>query len=289
MVRRSLTGISARGRHYDTPVHGCHLIVIGRLSVTLALLLVAACASAPPAGSLSTSISRYEEGNYARAYGESIALAKTTTGIDADRARVLAAMSAWRLGREKDAWDLAQLAAVSPDPSTRGQALVVVADVELARGRPETAAQALDGAATAFEAARAPQDAASARRFAQRARLSAPPPTPVAPPPTRAAAETPKPAAAQPTPTPRAPVRQFTIRAGSYTTLAAAQKRLKAIAVDVARANAGDARVAEVTTVSGERLYAVRIGAWPTRAEAEKSMRTIARKDLMVGAFDDGK
>jgi cell division septation protein DedD len=211
-------------------------------------------------------------------------------------------MSAWKLGRASDAATYAQQASKSSDASTRGRALVVLADTQLALKEYATAAESFEQAAAAFASAQAPSDANAARGFAQRARdaiptrvvVAAPAPEPVTAPKRPATAQTgstvePRPTAASArtaTPTKREPPRQFTIRAGSYSTLKAAEKRVRAISKDLARANAPDARIEEVTTVSGERLYAVRIGAWPTRADAEKVMGKISRKDLMVGGFE---
>ena len=286
-------------------MHGRRLRLISRLSsaiIAIAAVSQGSCTSAPRAADLSSAISRYEEGNYERALAECTTALSARTGVDADRARALAAMSAWKLGRASDAATYAQQASKSSDAATRGRALVVLADTQLARMEYATAAESFEQAAAAFASAQAPADANAARGFAQRARdaiptrvvVAAPAPEPVTAPKRPATAQTgstvePRPtvaAARTAPPTKAAPPRQFTIRAGSYSTLKAAEKRVRAISKDLARANAPDARIEEVTTVSGERLYAVRIGAWPTRADAEKVMGKISRKDLMVGGFE---
>ena len=80
--------------------------------------------------------------------------------------------------------------------------------------------------------------------------------------------------------------REFTIRAGSYSNQAAAAQRKKDLASDLKRSKAPAARIDTIHTTKGEELFAVRIGTWPTRAEAEKVLNSIARRDLMVGAID---
>ena len=80
--------------------------------------------------------------------------------------------------------------------------------------------------------------------------------------------------------------REFTIRAGSYSSQAAAAQRKKDLASDLKRSKAPAARIDTIHTTKGEELFAVRIGTWPTRAEAEKVLNSIARRDLMVGAID---
>jgi SPOR domain len=80
--------------------------------------------------------------------------------------------------------------------------------------------------------------------------------------------------------------REFTIRAGSYSSQSAAAQRKKDLASDLKRSKAPAARIDTIHTTKGEELFAVRIGTWPTRAEAEKVLNSIARRDLMVGAID---
>jgi len=78
----------------------------------------------------------------------------------------------------------------------------------------------------------------------------------------------------------------FTIRAGSYSSKSAAQKRATALTKDLRRSKAPQARVDTIHTTTGEELYAVRIGTWSTRADAEKMRRAIALQGLAVGAID---
>lgn len=77
----------------------------------------------------------------------------------------------------------------------------------------------------------------------------------------------------------------FTVRAGAYTTEAAARRRMKALAADVRRAKSPDPHIAAVRTKDGDTLYAVRIGTFRSRADAEALLKRLARKDLAVGAL----
>ena len=110
------------------------------------------------------------------------------------------------------------------------------------------------------------------------------PPAPPAPPPPRAPASD----ASTRAPVPAASATSdsaFTVRAGAYTTKAAATRRVKALAADVRRAKAPEPHIAPVTTKDGDTLYAVRIGSFRSRADAEAVLKRLARKDLAVGAL----
>ncbi len=264
------------------------------VKTVLAILLMplmaicSGCDGPPRATNLSSAISRYEAGNFEAALTDSQSALRESSGTDADRAALVASMSAYHLGRLSNATGFATRAARSPDLTVQGQAQVVLGDIALSEDSPEAAARAFDAAAAAFDRAHASADAAAARGYAERTRALirasiAPPPTHV---PANEVAAAPTAARAAPAPKGGAVARQYTIRAGSYTTLASAEKRAKALARDLTRADAPEAHIDEVDTPKGEHLFAVRIGSYSTRAEAEKVMATIARKDLMVGAID---
>ena len=267
------------------PNGGKTVLVMLVMLVMLLMLVMASCAGCdgpPRAANLASAISRYEAGNYEAALTDSQSALRESSGVEANRAALVASMSAYRLGRLQDASEFAARAARSPDPLVQGQAQVVLGDIALSEESPETASRAFDAAAVQFDRAHASADAAAARGYAERTRALMRasivlPPAPALP---ASAPRTP------PAPKGGAVARQFTIRAGSYTTLASAEKRAKALARDLTRADAPEAHIDEVDTPKGEHLFAVRIGSFPTRAEAEKVMATIARKDLMVGAVD---
>jgi len=184
------------------------------------------------------------------------------TGADADKARRYATLA--RDGQLGDG---------------QSRTVPVVTAATPPRTSPDTAKPASTGSATTSTPAGTP--------------ARAPGPT---------VASTPKPPAtpAQPTPAPppagasarpavqtaaAAPDSMFTVRAGAYTTEAAAKRRMKALAADVRRAKAPQPHIAPVTTKDGDTLYAVRIGSFRSRAEAESLLKRLARKDLAVGAL----
>ncbi len=106
-------------------------------------------------------------------------------------------------------------------------------------------------------------------------------PQPVAQPPVQTVAKA-SPAPAAP---PSADGGTFTVRAGAYTTEAAARRRAKALATDVRRAKSPAPHIARVATKDGDTLYAVRIGTFRSRADAEAMLKRLARKDLAVGSI----
>ena len=116
---------------------------------------------------------------------------------------------------------------------------------------------------------------------AVRAPAAGGPPQSVTQPPAKIAAKAP-PAPAAP---PSADGGMFTVRAGAYTTEAAARRRAKALAADVRRAKSPAPHIAQVATKDGDTLYAVRIGTFRSRADAEAMLKRLARKDLAVGAI----
>ena len=113
-----------------------------------------------------------------------------------------------------------------------------------------------------------------------------------APVPKDAVARSPQPAqpsqsagAPRPAQAARADESTFTVRAGAYTTESAARRRLKALEADVKRAKVPPARIDRIQTKDGDTLFAVRIGTFRTRADAETALKRLARKDLAVGAI----
>lgn len=305
---------------YDTPVQGSHprhRRAITTLLIASIALVLWACEGQPKAGNLSAAISRYEEGRYSAALIESEALLQSDAQLAKSQGALIGGMSAFKLGKVDQAERLALQAQSSSDPSIGGSALVLLGDIRLSQHRPEDAACCFSQASTKLTG----NDATRAREFADRTLvLTARPATPpmtrsdssqneassteiaAAPAWTLTHATPAAPQAAVLPPADPAPTvkptrssngvrgaisqRQFTIRAGSYSTQIAAQKRAKDLTKDLLRAKAPAARVDAIQTTKGEDLFAVRIGWWPTRAEAEKVLTVLARRDLMVGAID---
>jgi hypothetical protein len=191
--------------------------------------------------------------------------ASDLSGADAEKARRYAALA--RDGQLGNA-----LSRGEPDPGR--PAAVASAPVT------STPAPAKAPSPTATPAA----TTATVTPTAKAAAAAAIPPRPAAPAP---AAEAP--AAEAPAARDRAPVAAtsglFTVRAGAYTTEAAARRRIKALEPDIRRAKVPEPRVEPVATKEGDTLYAVRIGTYKSRAEAESVLKRLARKDLAVGGI----
>lgn len=210
------------------------------------------------------------------------------------RARVMLAHIRLEQGRTGDAASLfdagaADLSGSDADKARRYASLA--RDGQLGAG--QTPATSADSTAVVVHASPEPPSPAvtpakAAASDTPAAQSTAP--RPAAPQPvTRTAAQgAPAPTAkGAPTPAARAASEDgtFTVRAGAYTTEAAAKRRAKALAADIRRAKSPEPRIAPVTTKDGDTLYAVRIGAFKSRADAEALLKRLARKDLAVGAL----
>ncbi len=274
---------------YDTPVQGCNRrtkCVITILSCVAVVGVVTACEAPPQASSVTSAVSRFEEGRYEAALAQGQSLAQSSDLNTAAQGSLIAAMSAFKLGRFDEAERFAMRARSSPSGEVAGGALVLLGDIRLSQHRPSDAAAFFLLAAKVLPAA----DAARARACAEQAtaagvsrvqQVDRDNSEVAAKKPTIAVA-----AIERAVPTPPASRRSFTIRAGSYSTESAASKRAKDLAKDLQRAKVPLARVDVIHSVKGEELFAVRIGTWPTRADAEKVLTTLGRRDLMVGAVD---
>ncbi len=279
------------------------------LSIWSALIfLCVACDSQPKAGNLSSAVSRYEEGRYAVALSESQNLVRSDDRATSTQGALIAAMSSYKLGNMDQTQRFATQASSAQDRNVSGGALVLLGDIKLTQQHPKDAAvfysqaaaklsgsdavRARDCAERARKMAEAPAIATVALRGKERDKSEdaeiAPAPAWTLQPKTTSAApqrEAKKNTADHPVGNSVAD-REFTIRAGSYSSQAAAAQRKKDLASDLKRSKAPAARIDTIHTTKGEELFAVRIGTWPTRAEAEKVLNLIARRDLMVGAID---
>jgi len=296
--------------HYDSGVHGC----TRRLKTMAAalLLVTTGCETTPPANSFSTAVSRYEEGRYEMALSAGQAAARSDDSTLASQGALVAGMSAFKLGQIDLAERLAQKACASPQQETAGSGWVLLGDIRLSQRRSSEAAACFEKAAarlTGADSARASECAARARGLVGAAATMASAParadagaaekvtadddaptvssSPSVQPKVAASPTAPVSAPSKPT-SPSTPVialREYTIRAGSYQSADAARKRAESLSGDLKRAKAPPARVDTITTVKGDTLFAVRIGSWATRADAERVMNTIGRRDLLVGAI----
>ena len=290
------------------------------------IFLCVACDSQPKAGNLSSAVSRYEEGRYAVALSESQNLVRSDDRATSTQGALIAAMSSYKLGNMDQAQTFATQASSAQDRNVSGGALVLLGDIKLSQQHPKDAAvfysqaaaklsgsdavRARDCAVRATNMAQAPAIATvvllgKERDKSEDAEIALAPAWTLQPKTTSAANQSvAKEVKSQPeTVQEKIPAsvavvakskpvgnsladREFTIRAGSYSSQAAAAQRKKDLARDLKRSKAPAARIDTIHTTKGEELFAVRIGTWPTRAEAEKVLNSIARRDLMVGAID---
>ena len=290
------------------------------------IFLCVACDSQPKAGNLSSAVSRYEEGRYAVALSESQNLVRSDDRATSTQGALIAAMSSYKLGNMDQAQRFATQASSAQDRNVSGGALVLLGDIKLSQQHPKDAAVFYSQAAAKLsgsDAVRARDCAERATNMAEAlaiatvvvlgkerdksedAEIALAPAWTLQPKTTSAANQSvAKEVKSQPeTVQEKIPAsvavvakskpvgnsladREFTIRAGSYSSQAAAAQRKKDLARDLKRSKAPAARIDTIHTTKGEELFAVRIGTWPTRAEAEKVLNSIARRDLMVGAID---
>ena len=290
------------------------------------IFLCVACDSQPKAGNLSSAVSRYEEGRYAVALSESQNLVRSDDRATSTQGALIAAMSSYKIGNMDQAQRFATQASSAQDRNVSGGALVLLGDIKLSQQHPKDAAVYYSQAAAKLsgsDAVRARDCAERATNMAEAlaiatvvvlgkerdksedAEIALAPAWTLQPKTTSAANQSvAKEVKSQPeTVQEKIPAsvavvakskpvgnsladREFTIRAGSYSSQAAAAQRKKDLARDLKRSKAPAARIDTIHTTKGEELFAVRIGTWPTRAEAEKVLNSIARRDLMVGAID---
>lgn len=257
---------------------------------------------------MSSAVSRYEEGRYAAALSESQNLARSDDRATSTQGALIAAMSSYKIGNMDQAQKFAVQASSAQDGNVSGGALVLLGDIKLSQHHSKEAAVFYSYAAAKLSGS----DAVRARECAERARNMTEAPViatvvvigkerdksddaQIAPAPAwtlepkKTSAATQREARKNPADHPvghSVADREFTIRAGSYSSQAAAAQRKKDLASDLKRSKAPAARIDTIHTAKGEELFAVRIGTWPTREAAEKVLNTIARRDLMVGAID---
>ena len=287
-----------------------------------ALAALAGCPTDSTAPTLASATGRYDAGQYERALSEGEAVAARGPSAERPQAELVAGMAAFQLDRF-DAAERHFLAAErAGDPGIRGRARVMLANIRLEQGRTDDAAALFESGAADLsgpDAEKARRYASMARDgqlgtgthgaapaaaavTARPASAASPPVPKVAAGPARGASPpTAAPARADPAERPKAqsvpraaattaaaePAAPgvFTVRAGAYTSDAAARRRVKALAADVRRAKCPEPHIATVTTKDGDTLYAVRIGTFRSRAEAEALLKRLARKDLAVGAI----
>lgn len=226
-------------------------------------------------------VKAYEGGRYTDAFESASKQATTGTGPKRDQAALIAGLSAQALNRDNDAEKYLGMVVNSPDAKIAGESGAALGLLAVERGQYAEAADLLgtagrklegDNGARAFmyagDAYKSLGKTSEARGMWSLAqtkvkndaglrvmigdRLNAPIVTPVAPKaPTKAGAT------------------MFTVQVGAFSSYTNAQKQLSRF-----RAY-GSPRVVEVTDSKGKKLFAVRVGTYATRPEAERIKNNI--------------
>jgi predicted negative regulator of RcsB-dependent stress response len=237
----------------------------------------------------------YAQGQYARAYDEASRVASNKRSKDRDQAALIAGLSARSLDRISDAERWLRPLLTNADPTIQGRAAAAMGLMASDAGRHEEAARLLDQASRKLrgdDAARAAMYAgdsqwtlnrsADARASWTRARelvvqdgalraiindrLSGQAPQPLKPGPITGA--------------PRPGAGRFTIQAGAYQSIRDAQARANQLS------NFGATRVVERFDRTGKRLFAVRVGQFPSADAARQVARQIG-SGAFVATIDD--
>jgi cell division septation protein DedD len=260
-------------------------------TVSLRLLLAALCAAASLAGCSGSGGSAqadyaaaYKNGRYSEAFESASRQATVGSGPRRERASLIAGMSAHALNRNEDAVKFLTPVQNSSDDAIAGEAGATLGLIAAEKMQHEQAAELLvkagrrldgDNAARAFmyagdsyKSLRKDTEARGMWALAQtkvqndsnlrvligdRLRTSTPAATP-----------------SQPT-TPSQPGAgvRHTVQVGAFSSFTNAQKQLSRYR------SYGNARVVEITSRDGRKLFAVRIGQYATRAEAERVRQAV--------------
>jgi len=237
------------------------------LSIVAVLSLVG-CGSSSKAGS--DYVTAYEQGRYAEAYESASRIADKKSGQERERAGLIAGLSAQRLGRDSDAERWLAPVLTSPDSAIAGRAGAALGLISQETGRNREAAAFLEKASSKLagdEAARASMYAGDSYRA-----LGQPAEALIAY--TRAQAMVESDAqlrgmiadrmASGSAGGPGSAVKgSWSVQMGAFST----EKNAQTEAAKAARF--GAPRVVPITSSKGQRLFAVRVGAFPSRADAD--------------------
>lgn len=237
----------------------------------------------------------YAQGRYAQAYDDASSVASNNRSKDRDQAALIAGLSARALDRHADAERWLKPLLTNSDPTIQGRAAAAMGLMASDAGRNEEAVRLLDQASRKLrgdDAARAAMycgdsqwtlnRATDARASWTRARdlvvqdgalraiindrLAGQAPAPLKPGPITGA--------------PRPGAGRFTIQAGAYQSIRDAQTRANQLS------NFGATRVIERYDRAGKRLFAVRVGQYPTADAARQVARQIG-SGAFVASVDD--
>ncbi|MBL9001898.1 MAG: SPOR domain-containing protein [Phycisphaerae bacterium] len=223
----------------------------------------------------------FENGRYAAAYESASKQATLGSGPRKDQAALIAGLSAQALNRDSDAEKYLGMVKDNADPKIAGQAGAALGLLASEQGRYAEAADYLAKAGRKLEG----DDAARAFMYSGDAYKSLGQTTEARGMWSLAQTKVLKDAglrvmigdrlaaASNPPPTTKPPAvggpAQFTVQVGAFSSYTNAQKQLSRF-----RAY-GEPRVVETTDKSGKQLFAVRVGRFATRPEAERVKNTI--------------
>lgn len=232
-------------------------------------------------------VESFQAGRYAEAYDAAAAAAGRLTGLERDRASLIAGQSAQAINRNDDAEKWLQPLLNNPDSAIAGRAGATLGLVALERGEYAESAELLNGASkklSADEAARAAMYAGDSYRNLNR-------PSEARETYVRAQAMVKSDGVLKaqiadrlnntsPTQVPKSAAK-FAVQVGAFSTQA------KAAEAAAKFGRFGAVRTIPITSKSGAKLYAVRIGQYATRPEADAQRRRIGADSRVVPTTDE--
>lgn len=269
------------------------LHAIAPLLLSAAGLVLWGCESGGQ-NALDRSIVAYDAGDYAQAYDladDAATNARATK--DADEAAYLAGMSAYRLGRYRDAERWLAQAARSGDRWIAGQAGVTLGSTQLRLGRPAEAGRTFARAAEKLDdeearrarlaAGNAFRDIGDTTRADEQFRLagatSATAPRSASAP--VGASPSPR-GATSPTAPPVAATGDFTLQGGAFRDESKARARAEELRSRSVRAGLGEPRVLSKRAADGTLLFVVQMGAFRDRPSANSALGRLGADGVVV-------
>lgn len=271
------------------------------IALALALAVLAGCASSRPTSD-GDYVRQYDSGQYAASLESASDAAGRLHGGNRDQAALIAGLSAQALNRNDEARKWLTPLVPNTDPNIAGRAGASLGLIAKEDGRNDDAAKLLTDAAEKLdgdEAARAYVYAGDAQRAAghvsdatgsylrakervksdgtlrvmigDRLRTGGPP--------TGATTGTPPPGGRN-TP-PSASYGKFTVQCGAFISRKSADQK----AAELRRF--GPSRVVEIFGSKGQRLYAVRIGRYVNRADADRLKKSVGRDAIVTTATNE--
>jgi len=253
-----------------------------RAALAIALLLplfASACASTTTRTAQMDAVTLYEQGQYAAAYEEAAKRAENATGDRAERARLIAGLSAQAMGQPRDAERWLGPLLTSPNRQIRARALATVGLIELETRRYEQAAAHLSQAATLLSGdARAQAglnagDAYAALGRPDAARLQY-----------RRAYSATRNDNLRAAITDRLERSGFTIQLGAFARRMNAERAAENAVAIADRLGLGAPEVVVSTDAQGRTLYLVQLGRFQSRDEAERIRTDLGLSSIIASA-----